>query len=70
MCSTLTSPLDSDAGEKLVTTESQSVTGDYSDVHLWIEENVVELIKSAGLLAGQGLRGLTGSANRAMCPIL
>lgn len=34
----LTSPLDSDAGDELVSTESQSVTGDHSDVHLWTEE--------------------------------
>lgn len=34
----LTTPLDSDAGDQLVSTESQSVTGDHGDVHLWTED--------------------------------
>lgn len=37
--SRLTSPLDSDAGDELVSTESQRVTGDHSDVHLRAEGN-------------------------------
>lgn len=39
----LTSPLHSDAGDELVSTESQSVTGDYSDVHLWTENMYQEI---------------------------
>lgn len=35
---TVTSPLDTDAEDELVSTESQSMTGDYSDVHLWTED--------------------------------
>lgn len=58
----VTSPLDSDAGDELVSAESQSVTGDHSDVHLWTEEHLFDLL-AVGVLASQSLRRLTGLEN-------
>ena len=46
----LTSPLDFDAGDELVSAESQSVTGDHSYVHLWTEENVPDFLTLLSVL--------------------